>query len=381
MSRIVPYNLPLYSVEKKKRKIEKESNVNETTNIKEEKGYSEPKPYEEVSVNKLLLPEINNMILYYLDMESAIKYQMFTTNKNEKSLQQLEKRLSKKIEEYFESFKIKEYFRHILEFVVTTKSWIAGSFLLKLIIDDKSWQSGDIDIFTNDKLSSNPVMKKLTNMAIECGSQIHQIDNHQDIHMYKNTSTLEDMKCMNKKGKPLIEDIVNIETADYKTKFQFIQLQSDINVYSYIQDSFDFDICKIAFTILGTNKIKVSIPSCDILEQMINRKTYYHKNLNIGTSTPEKMRNRIKKYIGRQFKIDVAMADIINYYTQIKCHVVLQNQMNKAISEHNSEKIGYDASYYYFTYCKLKFDSDNYYLYGSEFIFILQKKTDIYYKN
>lgn len=232
-------------------------------------------------------------IINYLDVKEINNLKMVHPNFNKNLTRSyLEKLIILKIKK-----RLKFIFKdHYQEFMINfnDKAIISGSFIIQCILNE-NWNS-DIDIF----IPINGVKQQMT----EHGNLLTDIEIF--LNKYYKFSDYYAANRYSTDIGPQINWIRNYSITD-EFKIQTIQLNMEYDnkkIYDYLDESFDFDICKNLYS-FSNNQDIIKIKN---LQQILNKKIEFKITENVGSTL-----KRYKKYKNRGFKFN----NIKNYFDEI----------------------------------------------------------------
>ena len=199
-------------------------------------------------------------------------------------------------------------FKKILQ---DTQSIISGSFIMQCILDEH-WQKSDIDIFiSHEEIGKRLVHKKIKNPAYP-EDEFTPLEDF----LFIKTRWKDGHKSDRYDYSSFIKWV-----RDYRLKnyiFQTIQLiWKKENLYDYILQTFDFDICKNAYGIDKNGNEYIKIFN---LKNLLNKETNFAFKGNV-----EKSMDRYLKYKERGFNF--RMIDPEKTYQEIKSYLLLHTKI------------------------------------------------------
>ncbi len=231
----------------------------------------------------------------------------------------------------------------LLKYMEKNKISISGSFILQCILNE-FWEGSDIDMYTYKYLSLNK------NVFIDSGYEVSAFTTEKDYIMLGDISTIGNFEI---KDKPVL---------------QLILLDNDKNIFTYINTSYDFNVCKNIFYIENGKYMLNMQHMHDIMNKQISCNF-------LGTSC--KLSTRKLKYEERGFTFKNNVLGNYIYYNGHIVPIIMCYGENKQFNVFNRSfcineigKILGDDWYY----------TDTKYKYGKEDR-ITTSKFELKYKN
>ncbi len=190
----------------------------------------------------------------------------------------------------------------LLNYMEKNKISISGSFILQCILNE-FWADSDIDMYTYE----NANLAK--NVFMDCGYEVSAFTTENDYAMLNEIRTIGNFDIL---GKPTI---------------QLILLDNDKNIFTYVNTSYDFNVCKNIFYVEnGKNMLHIQHIH-NIMKKQISCNF-------LGTSC--KLSARKLKYEGRGFTFKDNVLGNYVYYNGGIVPIVMCHSESKQINVFNN---------------------------------------------
>lgn len=183
--------------------------------------------------------------------------------------------------------------------MILDKAVLSGSFILQAILEEK-WEGTDIDFFVSLKnVVANKKLYPSDIYALKFYSHLQyflfsepDVEDEADRHILAD-SILKRYRGLSIDFDEIREYKIESKRNQHVDKFQVIELNKTIDIFSFIDSTFDFDICKNTFY-YDKNGINLKILNA---RDIINKSTGFKPCINLKSSL-----ERCKKYTARGFK-------------------------------------------------------------------------------